>query len=65
MNESHDTNPSENSEFGECPECGAMACRVWSEDYQVFYECSECEHEGSDSFADLYGCMSVPWGFLL
>jgi hypothetical protein len=53
--------------IGECGECGGMNCKatVSVEDYIVYYNCSDCGYNGHDYFEDLYGCMSVPWGFLL
>jgi predicted RNA-binding Zn-ribbon protein involved in translation (DUF1610 family) len=54
------------AETSECPECGAMACRITddSRNGTVEYDCSACGYEGWDSYLDLYGCMSVPWGYL-
>jgi hypothetical protein len=49
----------------ECGECGGMNCKIKAEDYVVYYNCPDCGYEGHDYFEDLYGCMSVPWGFLL
>lgn len=48
----------------ECVECGGTDLRMWVEDRQVYYSCPDCGSEDSDSFVDLYGCMSVPWGYL-
>jgi transposase-like protein len=49
----------------ECPECGGEGWRLRCEDYVARYECPDCGHEGHDGYEDLYGCMAVPWGFLL
>lgn len=35
------------------------------ENYEMTYECPDCGFDERDSYADIYGCMSVPWGFLL
>jgi Zn ribbon nucleic-acid-binding protein len=50
---------------GECPECGGGRLRAWAEDYTVYYLCPDCGYAGHDGYEDLYGCMAVPWGFLL
>jgi hypothetical protein len=49
----------------ECPECGGGRWHVRCEDYAAHYECPDCGHEGHDGYEDRYGCMAVPWGFLL
>lgn len=61
-----EANP-KSDDLSECGECGAMACKVTDlpGEYRVEYSCSACGHEGWDCYSDLYGCMSVPWGFLL
>lgn len=51
----------------ECGECGSERCEATDKpsEYVVEYHCPDCGWEGSDCYSDLYGCMSVPWGFLL
>lgn len=51
----------------ECGECGALTLTIVDdkENYEVRYSCSTCGYEEEDSYADLYGVMSVPWGFAL
>jgi hypothetical protein len=49
----------------ECLECGSMNCEVVNENYTIYYDCPDCGYEGYDFYEDLYGCMSVPWGYLL
>lgn len=52
---------------GECPNCGSEAC-VYTDkpqEYIIEWDCPDCREEGHDGYEDLYGCMSVPWGFLL
>ena len=50
----------------DCLECGEIC---WVADnpkvYEVSYLCSDpwCDWEGGDDYWDLYGCMSVPYGF--
>jgi transcription elongation factor Elf1 len=50
-----------------CPECGekSLVCTNDPANYQVLNSCSACGYEGKDYYEDLYGCMSVPWGYLL
>lgn len=47
-----------------CPECDAPG--IWYEDLPadglVIAHCEGCGG-WEDSYIDLYGCMSVPWGF--
>ncbi len=59
------TVPEEGAHLGECGECGSQRCEYVVADYTVAYKCPDCGNDGSDAFEDLYGCMSVPWGFLL
>jgi transposase-like protein len=51
----------------ECPECGSDLCVVTNDPvaHMVEYDCFDCGYAGHDYYEDLYGCMSVPWGFLL
>jgi DNA-directed RNA polymerase subunit M/transcription elongation factor TFIIS len=51
----------------QCGECGAMTLTEIDnpENYTVTSSCSNCGHEVEDSYADLYGAISVPWGFAL
>ena len=50
-----------------CPECGGEHFEITDipERYVVEYNCPDCGFEGHDFYEDLYGCMSVPWGFML
>ena len=50
-----------------CPECGKENFEITDipERYVVEYNCPDCGFEGHDFYEDLYGCMSVPWGFML
>lgn len=50
----------------ECPQCG-QSLRIVDlpAEHLVRYECQNCGYEEHDGYEDLYGCMSVPWGFLL
>lgn len=54
-------------ETPQCPECGSFNFSVEDlpEDYCVNEECFDCGYENSNGYEDMYGCMSVPWGFLL
>lgn len=49
----------------ECSECGGERCLITQRDYVVYYVCPDCGLDDHDSYEDLYGCMIVPWGFLL
>ncbi len=51
----------------ECPECCGKRFEIKDnpENYSVEYYCPDCGFEGHDFYEDLYGCMSVPWGFML
>ena len=51
----------------ECPECGSDNFKTTNvpQQYCVEYVCFDCGYEGSDYYEDLYGSMSVPWGYLL
>jgi predicted RNA-binding Zn-ribbon protein involved in translation (DUF1610 family) len=46
-----------------CPECGEVM-DVWDdeENYEWAYSCPHCGYEDADSYEDLFGPMSVPWG---
>jgi predicted RNA-binding Zn-ribbon protein involved in translation (DUF1610 family) len=51
--------------YDDCPECGVenkLRCEDRPEDYEVVYTCETCGWTGDDSYLDLYGPMSVPWG---
>jgi predicted RNA-binding Zn-ribbon protein involved in translation (DUF1610 family) len=50
-----------------CPECGGGGFRTERDGgrYRVLYHCPDCGYEGQDGYEDLYGCMAVPWGYLL
>lgn len=52
---------------GQCPECGADGCVFTDEpeNYQLLTDCPSCGFECCDGYEDMYGCMAVPWGFLL
>ena len=54
-------------ELLQCPECGSTNVRFWRdrEAYATCWECSDCGKDGADHVEDVYGCMAVPWGFLL
>jgi ribosomal protein S27AE len=49
---------------GCCPECGGgpFVAEHDRENYRVLYRCPGCGYEGEADYADLYGCMAVPWG---
>lgn len=53
--------------WDECPECGQDGCQFTDEprEYQLVTECPHCGFECVDGYEDIYGCMAVPWGFLL
>lgn len=51
--------------YGECLDCGSEWCRYERGYYCTEWECAECGAEGCDNDEDAYGCMAVPWGFLL
>lgn len=49
----------------ECPECGKeMTVTDDRENYQWLYKCLHCGYEEMDDYIDLFGCMSVPYGFV-
>lgn len=49
----------------ECMECcGTHMVGHW-ENYTFYTYCPDCGTEGHDHAEDMYGCMAVPWGFLL
>lgn len=53
------------SDVDHCPECDTPG--IWYEDLPVDgLVIAHCEGCGGweDSYIDLYGCMSVPWGFV-
>jgi ribosomal protein S27AE len=47
-----------------CPECGSDHYKITDDpvNHIVSYDCPDCGYEGQDSYEDLYGSMSVPWG---
>ena len=51
----------------QCPECGSTDYFIEDrpKDYEVYSCCKTCGYEYYDCYSDLYGVMSVPWGFLL
>ena len=49
----------------ECLECGGMNCEYVDENYAIHFNCLDCGYEGTEFYEDMYGCMSVPWGYLL
>jgi hypothetical protein len=53
--------------MGECGDCGGQRCRYvrYPDTHSTEYDCPDCGEEGADYDEDLYGAMSVPWGFLL
>lgn len=51
------------TKLGEC-DCGSMRCKYTREYYATRYECPDCGSEGIAYDEDVYGCMSVPWGYL-
>lgn len=65
MTESDDKSDDRTGGPGECPECGSPRC-VWTRvEYSYVWKCPKCRRTGTEYFEDLYGPMSVPWGFLL
>lgn len=52
---------------GECAACGSIRCRYtrYPRDYCTEWDCPDCGASGTEYDEDLYGPMSVPWGFLL
>lgn len=49
----------------ECSECGNECLLISREAYATFFFCLDCGVEWCDGDEDVYGAMSVPWGFLL
>lgn len=50
-----------------CPECAKQFLRYEDRPdiYEVVCICGKCGYEDSVGYEDVYGPMSVPWGFLL
>lgn len=48
----------------ECPVCGGeMTVTDDKENYEWLYDCPHCGYQESDDYIDLFGAMSVPYGF--
>jgi hypothetical protein len=47
----------------ECGECGSQNSLIIDENHTISYYCLDCKFKSKDYYEDLYGCMSVPWGF--
>ena len=52
--------------WDDCPECGnGYYCVIDDhKHYEVHYSCEICGFNDTDDYIDLYGCMSVPYGFV-
>ncbi len=48
----------------ECGECGGTWLSLWREHWTERYECLDCGVWGEDDSIDVYGTMSVPYGYL-
>lgn len=51
----------------ECGECGSLNMKATRDDvgYQTHFECLNCGDKYTLGDEEIYGCMRVPWGFLL